>query len=218
MQIDRTRFLLLTASIAGGGCGPATPPDIPAPPATAAAPASPELVVAQGPVEAAPVETAAPVTTATAAQPAQTAQVASGACDNDTGTAAACAISGPPGPYCESLSDLKAACKGYKTAFRGAIAAKAVACLNAASGKPEACDYTKTESCTTEAIRSACIQPSTFNACSGVMSTCGGMSWSKLTMQDCQQLLSATKDGKRKAMISCMTEGCSLESCTWSLR
>jgi hypothetical protein len=213
MQIDRTRFLLLTASIAGG-CSPAPPVELPAqpePPATTS-----ELVVAQGPVDPPPAPTAdavAPRPTAT-----QQPQVASGACDNDTGTVAACSIQGPPGPSCESLSDTKAACKSYKTGLRGAIAAKAVACLNKVSGTADICDYTKSESCATEAIRSACVQPSTFNACSGVMATCGGMSWSKLSMQDCQQLLSATKDGKRKAMISCMTEGCSIESCTWQLR
>ena len=103
-------------------------------------------------------------------------------------------------------------------ALRNAVAAKAVACLNATSGTQDACDYTKSESCATEAIRTACVQPSTFNACSPVVSQCAGYSWGKLAMADCQALLSAVKDGKRKSMITCMTEGCSIESCTWMLR
>ena len=35
---------------------------------------------------------------------------------------------------------------------------------------------------------------------------------------DCQRLLSSVKDGKRQAMLTCMAEGCAIDSCTWSLR
>lgn len=96
-------------------------------------------------------------------------QTPPGACDNDVGTVPACSIAAPPGPFCESFADTKASCKSYKTALRNAVAAKAVACLNATSGTQDACDYTKSESCATEAIRTACVQPSTFNACSPVV-------------------------------------------------
>jgi hypothetical protein len=217
MHIDRARFLLITASLAGGGCSSTTQPAaLPMPEPTAT---SSEVVVPETPE---PDETAVAVATAaprpTAVATAEPVEPASGPCDNDTATVPACALRAPPGPSCESFSDTVASCKSFKSGLRGAVAAKAVACLNAASGKQSVCDYTKAETCAVSAIRSACIQPSTFNACSPLVSACAGSSYSKLTMQDCQTLLSAVKDGKRAAMITCMTEGCSIDSCMWSLR
>lgn len=216
MQIDRARFLLLTASLAGGGCSsnpttdPATPP---APTETGQ-----EVVVPETPDPATtaapePTETADPEPTQRPSQPQP-----SGGCDNDTGTVPACSISAPPGPYCESFTDTKASCKSYRSGLRGAIAAKAVACLNAVSGTQDVCNWEVSQKCAVEAIRTACIQPSTFNQCSPIVSQCAGSQWSKITMEDCQRMLSSVKDGKRQAMLTCMAEGCSIDSCTWSLR
>ncbi|MFO0586996.1 MAG: hypothetical protein U0441_05645 [Polyangiaceae bacterium] len=221
MQIDRARFLLLTASLAGGGCsaspattGPSAPPT-PTPSGT-------EMVVPEVPETSTELmahdQVSALTTSTTTSDDTTTSQTASGPCDNDAGTVPACSILPPPGPFCESLADTKAYCKTFKTSLRTAIAEKAVSCLNAASKTQDICDFSKSESCASEAIRTACVQPSTFNACSPVVATCAGYSWSKLSMNDCQQLLSAVKDGKRQSMITCMTEGCSLESCTWMLR
>lgn len=222
MQIDRARFLFLTASLAGGAGCSATPVQPGPGPGPGPAPTGTQVGVTETPQTATETEslTTAAQTTVASAEPTTTSAPVQppGACDNDTGTVPSCSIAAPPGPFCESLSDTKAACKSYKSSFRGAIAAKAVACLNAASKTPAICDYQKAETCGTEAIRTACVQPSTFNACSPIVSTCAGSSWSKITMQDCQQLLSAVKDGKRQQMITCMTEGCSIESCTWMLR
>lgn len=225
MQIDRARFLFLTASLAGGGCSSNPPVD----PATPPAPAETgqELVVAETPgadtTSASDTSDAAPVETASSADPeptasSQPAQAPSGACDNDTGTVPACSIAKPPGPHCESFSDTKASCKAFRGGLRGAIAAKAVACLNAVSGTPDVCDWERSQKCGNAAVHTACIQPSTFNQCSPILSQCAGYAWSKLTMDDCQRLLSAVKDGQRQAMITCMSEGCSADSCMWSLR
>jgi hypothetical protein len=218
MQIDRARFLLLTASLAGGGCSSNPPSDPVAPPTPTET--GPEVTVPETSTPsltvAAPETTAsAEPTTTSAPQPSP---IASGPCDNDTGTVAACSLKAPPGPFCESFSDSREACKSFRTGLRGAVAAKAVDCLNAASGKQEICDWQTQEKCGMEAIRTACIQPSTFNQCSPVVSACAGQQWNKLTIEDCQRLLSSVKDGKRKAMITCMTEGCSIDSCMWSLR
>ena len=219
MQIDRARFLLLTASLAGGGCsaspattGPSAPP--------APTPSGTELVVPEVPEtsETTTESESASTSTTTASETTTSSQTASGPCDNDAGTVPACSLAPPPGPTCESFADTKAYCKTYKTSLRTAVAAKAVSCLNAASKTQDICDFSKAESCASEAIRTACVQPSTFNACSPVVATCAGYSWAKLSMNDCQSLLSAVKDGKRQSMITCMTEGCSLESCTWMLR
>lgn len=227
MQIDRARFLLLTASLAGGGCS-ANPASDPAPQPIAGS--SGLAVAADGTADPAettttssddtadPVETAQAIERADPPTPTPSATALAGACDNDTAAVPACSIVAPPGPFCESFSDTKASCKAYKSALRGAIAAQAVACLNATSGTQDACDYTKSETCATTAIRSACVQPSTFSLCAPLVSTCAGSQWSKLTMPDCQALLSAVKDGKRSAMITCMSEGCSIDSCTWALR
>ena len=218
MQIDRARFLLLTASLAGGGCsaspattGPSAPP--------APTPSGTELVVPEVPeTSETTTESESASTSTTASETTTSSQTASGPCDNDAGTVPACSLAPPPGPTCESFADTKAYCKTYKTSLRTAVAAKAVSCLNAASKTQDICDFSKAESCASEAIRTACVQPSTFNACSPVVATCAGYSWAKLSMNDCQSLLSAVKDGKRQSMITCMTEGCSLESCTWMLR
>ncbi len=232
MQIDRARFLFLTASLAGnaaplamGGCS-ATPTDVSAPPAPT--PTGPELVVADpGQTgESTESETTLAVGDSTSSSstpsepaPLQTPQnPAPGACNNDVGTVPACSINKPPGPSCESFADTKASCKGYKSALRDAIAARAVTCLNSASGTQDICDYSKSEACASAAVRTACIQPSTFNQCSPIVAACAGSSWSKLTMQECQQLLSAVKDNKRQTMVTCMTEGCSIDSCTWMMR
>lgn len=219
MQIDRARFLLLTASLAGGGCSANPTTSGPsAPPAPTSTETGTEVVVAEVPETTTDSASDTTSTSTSQSTSSTTSQVAAGPCDNDAGTVPACSIAKPPGPYCESFQDTKATCKTFKTSLRAGVAAKAVACLNAASGTPDICDFSKLEKCSSEAIRSACVQPSTFNACSPVVSACAGNSWSKLTMNDCQSLLSAVKDGKRQPMITCMTEGCSLESCTWMLR
>ncbi len=216
MQIDRARFLLLTASLAGGGCAPASPDPV-VPPEPTAAPTSTEseVVVPETPE---PATTASGETTSQTTSSSTPDEPPAGSCDNDTGTVPACAITKPPGPFCESFTETKAACKFYKQVLRDGVAAKAVTCLNAASGSQAVCDFSLTEACASAAIRTACIQPSTFNQCSPVVTACAGNQWSKLGMDDCQKLLSSVKDGKRQAMITCMTEGCSLESCTWMLR
>lgn len=221
MQIDRARFLLLTASLAGGGCSsnpPTDPVPQPAPTETGPEVAAPDT---SDPGAVATVSVAAPETTASAEpEPTSkpTAPQPAGVCDNDTGTVATCSINAPPGPHCESFTDTKASCKSFRSGLRGAIAAKAVDCLNAVSGKPEVCDWQKPQQCAMDAIRTACIQPSTFNQCSPIVSQCAGYQWNKLTIDDCQKLLSSVKDGKRQAMLTCMAEGCSIDSCTWSLR
>lgn len=229
MQIDRARFLLLTASLAGAagpGCsanspeGPATP--APSTSTTATDPGALTSAPEPDPTSTDPVvaiPTSAPtVDPVTTAEPVTTSQPSSGTCDNDTGTIPACSIAGPPGPFCEGLTDAKAACKGYKAALRPAIAAKAVACLNAGSGKQAICDYQLLEACSTASIRTACINPSTATSCNNVVAACSGNQWGKITMNDCQSLLSAVKDGKKQSMVTCMMEGCSLDSCTWMLR
>lgn len=220
MQIDRARFLLLTASLAGGGCSSNPPAD----PATPPAPADTgQQIAATDPAPDATVDVEPPATTA-AVDPTTTTeeppppQTPAGACDNDTGTVPACSVSAPPGPHCESFSDTKAACKSYKGGLRGGIAAKAVACVNAVSGTQAVCDWDISTKCGAQAIRTACIQPSTFNQCSPIVSRCAGYNWNKLTLDDCQRLLSSVKDGKRQRMITCMTEGCSIDSCIWDLR
>lgn len=221
MQIDRARFLLLTASLAGGGCTPVpSDPVTPATPAPTETATETEVVVPETPE---PATTASGETTSVATAPTTTSepqppQTPQGTCDNDTGTVPACSISAPPGPFCESFTDTKAACKGYKQVLRDGVAAKAVSCVNAASRTTAVCDYQLQESCATAAIRTSCIQQSTFNQCSPIVSTCSATSYNKLTMKDCQQLLSSVKDGKRQSMVTCMAEGCSLESCTWMLR
>ncbi|MEZ4295863.1 MAG: hypothetical protein R3B70_12880 [Polyangiaceae bacterium] len=218
MEIDRARFLLLTASLAGG-CS-STPAEVVTPPAPAD---TGEIVVA---------ETGDPGTTSGSETTSETAvgettsesttssssETASAPCDNDTGTVGVCSVSAPPGPHCEGLSEARASCKGFKNALRAGVAAKAVACLSAGAGLRRCVTISSRRRARHRRSRTACIQPSTFNLCSPVVAQCSGYSWGKLTMADCQGLLSSVKDGKRREMVTCMTEGCSIDSCAWQLR
>lgn len=221
MQIDRSRFLLLTASIAGGAC-------------SSGSSSSGGTVVVASPIVALP----GPDGSATASsRPApgksgQTTVVAGddeklAAVDRSPGAAAddgsmceeggvaptGCGTLRAPGPQCESFSDTKRTCGKLARGLRPRVAEKAVDCLLAKSGKQAICDFTIASQCGIAAIQKGCVEPSTQAACTPIVRACGG----SLQMRDCQALLSSVTAKNRRSMISCMTEGCALDYCIYDI-
>jgi len=134
-------------------------------------------------------------------------------CDDSGAAPKSCAPLKAPGPQCESFSDTKNMCGKLSRGLRPRVAEKAVDCLLSKSGKQAICDFRAASECALAAVHKACIEPSTQAACSNVVRACSG----RLTMNDCQSLLSAVADKHRRAMLSCVTEGCSIDYCMYDI-
>lgn len=224
MQIDRSSFLLLTASIAGSSCG-----------SNSASTSGGPIVVAS-PVVALPgpeATTSPSVKVASGGKPGQTAVNASdeetlAALDRSPGAAAEdgsmCEEVGPaptgcstlraPGPQCESFADTRRLCGVLAKGLRPKVAEKAVECILARSGKQSVCDFNLANQCGLTAVQRGCLDPSTQNSCTALVRNCNG----NLQMRDCQALLSSVTSKNRRNMISCMTEGCSVEYCMYDVQ
>jgi hypothetical protein len=224
MQIDRSKFLLFTASIASAGCG------------SNSSSSSGGAVVVAAPIVTLP-DPSVSGTNATVAgattKPGQTAGSATdeevlAAADRTPGAAAEdssmCDDSGPaptgcssiraPSSQCESFSETKSMCSKLARGLKPKVAEKAVECLLAKSGKQPICVFGVANDCAMAAVKKACIDPATQVQCAPVVRHCGG----RLDMRDCQNLLSAVVSSNRREMIACMTEGCSTEYCMYDVR
>jgi hypothetical protein len=222
MQIDRSKFLLLTASIAGAGCG------------SNASSSSGGAVVVAAPIVSLPGPEATSSTTASSRdtnKPGQTSvQMAdeetlaaadrtpggaddSSMCDEGGVAPTGCSTLRAPGPQCESFSDTKALCATLAKGLKPRVAEKVVDCILAKSGKQSVCDFNLAQQCSAAATKKACIDTSTQSSCAPLVRSCGG----RLDMRDCQALLSAVTTRNRKNMIACMTEGCSTDYCMYQV-
>jgi hypothetical protein len=221
MQIDRSRFLLLTASIAGGACGSNSPPSggpvvvaspivaLPEPEGSpGAARATPTTKSAQGAAVAGDDEKLAAVERS----PGGAADDGS-MCDEGGAAPTGCGTLRAPGPQCESFSDTKRMCGKLARGLRPRVAEKAVDCMVAKSGKQAICDFNLANQCGLAALQNGCVEPSAQSACTPLVKQCGG----SLQMRDCQALLSSVTSKNRRNMISCMTEGCSVEYCMYDV-
>ena len=228
MQIDRSRFLMLTASIAAGGCsGSPAPVVVPEQTVVVIAPQPPSPAPTQSAVVAAEpapeitahrVETVARETDEEVEQPDSALTAAPATCGNTTGRVGSCAGLRAPGPTCESFFDTQQQCTQFANGMQPKAAEKAVACLLARSGKQAICQFDAAQKCAAESLKSVCIEPFTDAPCRVVMSNCSRMSHSKLTLQQCQRALSAVKPRNRSMLLTCITEGCSAEYCFYGLR
>jgi hypothetical protein len=225
MQIDRHRFLLLTATMAGGACGAASPG-----PAETGGPviAAPVVALPSEP-EAGPPNKALPQTEpgradgalgdgedATLDGEGEDDEASDGAalsCDDTGITPKSCAPLRAPGPQCESFADTKSMCGKLSRGLRPRVAAQAVDCILAKNGKAAICSFDVANQCALTAARKACIEPSTQAPCATLVRTCSG----QLAMRDCQTVLSAVETRNRRRMITCMTEGCSADYCMYEV-
>lgn len=220
MQIDRSRFLLLTATMASGACGGASQP------------ATGDPVVA-APIVTLPAEDKPPSAESRAVAGAQAGEgepsddvratlEASGSssspddpsmCDDGGVAPKGCSTLRAPGPQCESFTDTRDMCGKLARGLKPRVAEKAVDCLLAKSGKQAICSFDTANQCGMAAVRKGCIEPSTQSACGPAVRACGG----RLAMKDCQALVSSVTDKNRRSMIACVTEGCSIDSCMYSV-
>lgn len=222
MQIDRSRFLLLTASIAGGACGSNSSssgaPVVVASPVVALPDPEGSVGAAARNTNAGKSGQAAVVTgdddALAAADRTPGAAVEDGSMCEEGGPApTGCGALRAPGPQCESFADTKQTCGKLARGFRPRVAEKAVDCIMAKSGKQTVCDFGLASQCGIAAVQKGCVEPSTQSACTPLVRACGG----SLQMRDCQALLSSVTAKNRRRMISCMTEGCSIDYCIYEI-
>lgn len=221
MQIDRSRFLFLTATMASGACGGAAQPGASGDPVVAA----PVVTLPEEDPPAAKGGTAAhPPGQPDDAQPSEVflagldgqpvPDLGLSACDDGGVAPKGCSTLRAPGPQCESFMDTRDMCGKLARGLMPHVAEKAVDCLLAKSGKPSICTFDAANQCGMSAVRKAsCIEPSTQSACAPAVKACGG----RLAMKDCQALLSSVTSKNRQNMIACVTEGCSIDYCMYSI-
>jgi hypothetical protein len=224
MQIDRSRFLMLTASLAAGGCSGSQPqalevPEqtvvvIAPPPVEPMEPVGKDAVVAAEPVEPPMPPLIGPVEEDPLDAEELALVAAAGSCGNDRGRVSSCRTLRPPGPMCESFDDTLDLCDGFATGMQPRAAEKAVACLLARSGQRSICQFDVGQKCAVEALKSVCLEPYSDQPCRTVMVSCRG---TKLTQQQCQRALSAVKGRNRLQLLTCISEGCSVDYCFYNL-
>lgn len=209
MQIDRSRFLLLSASIAAVSTG-------------SVASCGGQTANAVGGVEVAtPVE----VEPATGNEPiiaeAVTAEPGrSGPLDDKTLREMCDGLEPPPGPHCESFLDTKNDCSAFIDGLEPEAAEKAVECLAARSKTEALCQYDALQDCFVIGTSAVIEEPRLRSQCASVVNNCASNRWARgdLTMESCGSVMAAVKDSLEGEMISCMAEGCGIGSCVYRLR
>ena len=200
MQIDRSRFLILTASIAAGCAAAQTGPD--------------EVAVAT-PVEVEPSTGDEPIALGT--RPGDDLVATGGGptlhelCDS---------LQPPPGPHCESFIDTKNDCTALIDGLEADAAERAVNCLASRSKTESICRFDALQDCFIIGTSASMPEPRLSKECSAVVKNCAGNRWARgdLTMETCGSVMAAVKDHLEADMIGCMAEGCGLGSCVWRLR
>ncbi|MRG95051.1 hypothetical protein [Polyangium spumosum] len=212
MQIDRSRFLLLTATLSSGACGGAAQPAGGDPVVAAPVVTLPEEgQAASGESHASADEPSAVIASLDGTTPTGFEDLVT--CDDDGVAPTGCNTLRAPGPQCESFTDTRDMCSTLAHGLRPRVAEKMVDCLLAKSGKQSICSFQAANQCAMSAVRAACIEPSTQSACAQVVKACGG----RLAMKDCQALVSSVNGKNRRNMIACVTEGCSVDYCMYSV-
>ena len=219
MQIDRSRFLLLTSAIAAGtaACTPAesVPTTINATPDDSKADAAATLALT-GAADA----STAPVPTASATVPPTTTGPSCPDSDNMVGTPGNCGALKAPGPQCESFADTKGECGHLAKGLKPKLAQRAVDCFLSKSGTKAVCDFQLPDD-KAEAVAEACIDPALGSACESIMRNCprgpGRHNARDVTRDLCLRALSAVTLRNRSAVIGCVTESCSIAGCFYDL-
>jgi hypothetical protein len=236
MKVDRTQFLLLASAMFA--CGTKNDPSqvggpiiIPSqPPPTASMTATAPVKTAEVPDAAAPSQPVAvddddeepyepwPGT----ADPPMAKTVKAQKCDvaeNAKGKPVACTLKPPPGPSCESFSEMRADCPKLSRWLVPKVAEKAAACLNAKSGKKDICLFNVGPSCVIESLSSACLDPDPTieQSCANVMKRCKtyDAKYRHMNTEACKAALSAIVKTSRPKFVSCAAESCDLVPCMY---
>ncbi len=222
MHIERTRFLVLAATIAASGCGRTGP--IEAPPPREDESVEPPVIeidaVDEEVLVAEPVETRDPVQEPVGPSADELAIVESHQRAAPSKLAAECrGIRPPPGPYCESIYDTTQSCELYEQTMIAEAATKATACLTRKSGTRAVCTFNIAASCFLTGARAAPKHVDATRGCAGPMKRCGGNRYRDpdMTAANCVAAVSAVQDRLRPKLISCIAEGCGVGSCLYYL-
>ncbi len=209
MQIDRSRFLLLSATIAAGSTsalascgGPSANVDN----VRVATPVEVEPATGDEPVIADPV---------TKVEPGSTGPL------DDKALRQLCEqLEPPPGPHCESFFDTKNDCPMLIDGLESEAAEKAVSCLTSRSKTDAICNYDALQDCFLVGTSDAIDEPRHRDRCTNAVTACSGYRWARgdLTQESCGSVLAAVKDHLENDMFSCIMEGCGIGSCVWRLR
>ena len=205
MQVDRKRFLLLTASLAAAACnqrGAAVTPDT----------GSGEPDDASGEAQAGMTVDASPqvwleIEPGSAQDPNAAGQ--KDGCDNYTGQPDSCASFSAPAGHCENFNFNRRLCQGFAEVMVPRAAESSVACMLAGSGSPAVCEWDYWHQCIGAGMQSACIDQNTRTECEQVSAHCGG----SVDVFQCQQALSAAKQTLQPRVASCIREFCEVPFC-----
>ena len=188
MQIDRTRFLLLTATIAACAPKPADTADADVNTVDIEPSGDDPFVVER---------------TGAAAEPEVDAQCK--------------ALKPPPGPHCESFDDTVEDCQRYRAVLEPSAAEQASACLASKSGSPAICEFGVSGACFMAGASKVTIVQESTRACLDLVSRCRHKPGGDLTLAGCRATYSAVRNEQRNALVTCFTESCSVRNCFWSL-
>lgn len=207
MQIDRSRFLFLTASLAAAACNQPRPSGTPD-----TGSVDPAVSNQSG-------DTGSATTGQTGGSEAVWLEIEPGTedkkqvfgsadCDNTIGRPPPCSLSAP-GPHCESFDSTLRTCQSFPEIMQARAAEAAVNCMMAASGSWEVCEWSITQTCAAAGLQATCVEPSTRPECDSISSQCGG----SLDVFTCQQALSAVKPHRMAQAASCIREFCEVSWC-----
>lgn len=192
MHIDRSRFLLLTASLAALGCNQRAP----SPTARAATPGQPE------PSQPPPLWLEA--------DQAEAPELADGdQCGDEVEPVPSCASLQPSPTICSMIPIDIERCSVYATSLVPRAAGPVVSCLLESSGTHDMCLYDTWSSCLDRGVAQACPDASAVPICASLVADCGA----EVDAHKCEQAFSALRPEFTEAMISCVLEFCDPRFC-----
>jgi hypothetical protein len=201
MQIDRSRFLFLTASLAAAACNQPTAAITPDTGSADPAKSDGDTAEAKPDGEKVWLE----IEPGTEDKPQS---IGSADCDNSVGSPPPCLMTAPGG-HCESFDFTVQTCRGFPEIMQPRAAEAAVNCMLAVSGTWEICDWEITQKCSAAGLQATCVEPATRAECDSISSQCGG----SLDVFTCQQALSAVKPHRIQGAASCIREFCEVSFC-----
>ncbi|GEM_PF-2712052 len=215
MHVDRSRFLLLTASLAAAACNQQPAPTTPdtsgdgddahrRQESSASAGAEAEDSPGSQTDPGAP-QVWLEIEPGTEDRPEDLDKT----CNNHGQSVPSCSSLRAPAGHCESFDSTLTLCDAYADVLLARPAAAATQCMLDLSGTPEICDWEVWQSCTEAGLGATCVDPRSVEPCIRITSQCGG----SIPAQTCQRALSGVQPRHHSALTSCIQEFCELSFC-----
>ncbi|MBV9947265.1 MAG: hypothetical protein JOZ69_10490, partial [Myxococcales bacterium] len=121
----------------------------------------------------------------------------------DTGAATSgdCGALAAPDPSCAGAAVAATRCAAFKVYFAPKVAAAAVSCLAALTGK-QACDPAAVDGCGRAALAQACPDPSIAQLCAVAGTPC------RTSPTDCASTVSGLSAQGKQQIAQCVASGC----------